>query len=203
LNNFIGELFSGAIEVERPQWPTAIPGARDGEALTDAILRVRSEIAETRAQLVAVRTAPPPASEAKAVIEAEIDRMASTGRPHVSVDGGKIAINWPDVMRYAVPGAALSAPSGSASKLLCALFPTELKKLLTAGIVDVRGSIPSTERPRLIREAEARILALEIGEERLVMAALEQGLEVHRRIDASCWAILYAGAEEAVAEAAE
>ena len=38
--------------------------------------------------------------------------------------------------------------------------------------------------------------------QRLVMAALDQGLEVHRRIDASPWAILYGGAE-AHAEAAE
>jgi hypothetical protein len=52
----------------------------------------------------------------------------------------------------------------------------------SGGIVDVRGSVSSADRPRLIRDAEARILALEIGEERLVMAALDEGLEVHRRI---------------------
>ena len=32
---------------------------------------------------------------------------------------------------------------------------------------------------------------------------LDQGLEVHRRIDASPWAILHSGAEETVAEAAD
>jgi hypothetical protein len=42
---------------------------------------------------------------------------------------------------------------------------------------------------------------LEVAEERLVMAALDAGLEVHRRIDASPWAILYA--DEEVAHAAE
>jgi hypothetical protein len=70
-------------------------------------------------------------------------------------------------MLYAGPGGALSAPSGSASKLLCAL---------------------------------SRILALEVAEERLVMAALDAGLEVHRRVDASPCAILYAE-EEAAAPA--
>jgi hypothetical protein len=75
--------------------------------------------------------------------------------------------------------------------------------MLTAGIVDTSGGIASRERPRLIRAAEARIFALEVGEERLVVAALEQGLEVHRRIDASPWAILLADTEPVRAEAAE
>jgi hypothetical protein len=87
--------------------------------------------------------------------------------------------------------------------LLAALFGDQLKDLLTAGITDLRGAIPSADRPRLIREAEARILALEVAEERLVMAALEAGLEVHRRIDASPWAILYADTEAVQAVAAE
>jgi hypothetical protein len=44
---------------------------------------------------------------------------------------------------------------------------------------------------------------LAVSPERLVMRALEQGLEVHRRIDASPWAILYAEPEAVRAEAAE
>jgi hypothetical protein len=129
--------------------------------------------------------------------------MADGGAPHVAVALGKVTIHWPDVQPYAVPGGVLSAPSGSASRLLAALFGDQLKDLLTAGITDLGGAIPSADRPRLIREAEARILALEIGEERLVCEALDQGLEVHRRIDASPWAILYADTEAAHAVAAE
>lgn len=95
-----------------------------------------------------------------------------------------VRVYWPDQQLYR--SGALSAPSGSASQMLCALFPAEMKKLLTTGITDLRGTIPGAERPRLI------------------MAALDAGLEVHRRIDASPWAILYSAAEEAArAEAAE
>jgi hypothetical protein len=54
-----------------------------------------------------------------------------------------------------------------------------------------------------MRDAEARILVLEIAEERVVCEALDAGLEVQRRVDASPWAILYAEQEAAHAEAAE
>jgi hypothetical protein len=203
LNNAIMQFFSGAAEVERPPWPTVVPGARDGESVGDALLRLRHEISTAQGELMRIKAAPPPAAEIKAAIEAEVDRLAGAGTPRIAVDAGKVSIHWPDVQPYAVPGSALAAPSGSASSLLAALFPAQLKKLLTAGIADTRDSIPARSRPRLIREAEARILALEVGEERLVVAALEQGLEVHRRIDASPWAILLADTEPVRAEAAE
>jgi hypothetical protein len=203
LNNAIMQFFSGAAEVERPPWPTVVPAARDGESVADALLRLRHEINVAQGELMRIKAAPPPAAEIKATIEAEVDRLAAAGAPRIAVDAGKVTIHWPDVQPYAVPGSALAAPSGSASSLLAALFPAQLKRLLTAGVEDVPGSVPSRERPRLIRAAEARIFGLEVGEERLVVAALEQGLEVHRRVDASCWAVLFADMEPARAEAAE
>ena len=203
LDNFIMQRASGADDTATPPWPSNVPGPNAGENLTDAILRLRHEIGIARGELQRIKTAPLPAAEVRAQIATDVDRMASDGIPRVSVDAGRVTVVWPDVMQFAAPSGALSAPSGSASKLLCALFPAELKKLLTAGIVDVKGAIPSADRPQRIREAEARIFALEVGEERLVMAALEAGVEVERRFDASLWAVLCAGAEETVAEAAE
>jgi hypothetical protein len=199
LDNFIMQFFSGASDIEPPQWPTAnVPGPREGESLTDALLRLRHEISIAQGEGRRVQVAPLPASEVRAALVAEVDRMARDGAPHISVDAGRVVVHWPDVQLYAAPGAGLSAPSGSASRLLAALFGDQLKDLLTAGITDLRDAIPSADRPRLIRDAEARIFALEIAEERLVITALEHGVEVHRRIDASPWAILYSGAEEAV-----
>ena len=205
LNDFVMRLFSGVDDASAPRWPAKVPGPRDGESLSDAILRLRHEIGMARGELQQIKTAPPPAAEIKAALVAEVDRMAAEGKPRVSIDGGRIAIHWPDVQPYAVSGAALAAPSGSGSKMLAALFGDQLKKLLTAGVDEVKGAIASSERPKRVREIEARILALEVAEERLVMAALEEGLEVHRRIDASPWAILYAEEEaaHAHAEAAE
>jgi hypothetical protein len=205
IDNHIMMMFSGAVDINSPRWPAKVPGARTGEGLGDALLRVRLEINIAKGELLRVKTAPPPASEVKAALAAEVDRMAGDGRPSWRIDdGGRVVVHWPDVQPYAAPGGALSAPSGSASKLLCALFPEQLKKLLVAGIDDVKGAIPAAERPKRVREVEARVFALEIAEERLVMAALEEGLEVHRRVDASPWAILYADEEAAaLAEAAE
>jgi hypothetical protein len=203
LNNFIGELFSGASDITRPPWPDVVPRPAEGESLTDSILRLRREISIAQGELQCLRAAPPPAAEIKATIEAEVDRLAAAGAPQIAIEAGRVVVHWPDVLRFAVPGQALSAPSGSASQLLCALFPAQLKKLLTAGIVDTSGSVSSRERPRLIRAADAHVLALEIAEERLVVAALDAGLECHRRIDASPWAILFADMETVQAVAAE
>jgi hypothetical protein len=204
LNNFIGELFSGASDITRPPWPDVVPGPAEGESVTDAILRTRHEISTAQGEATRVRVAPLPADEVRAALVAEVDRKAGDGAPRVSVDAGRVTVHWPDEQRYAAPGQAFSAPSGSASNLECWRDRDAMIAQLTAGLTDLRGAIPAAERPRLIREAEARILALEISEERLVMAALDTGLEVHRRIDASPWAILYSGAEEEPrAEAAE
>ncbi len=117
----------------RRAWPAKVPGPREGESLSDAILRLRHEIGMARGELQQIKTAPPPAAEIKAALVAEVDRMAAEGKPRVSIDGGRIAIHWPDVQPYAVSGAALAAPSGSGSKMLAALFGDQLKKLLTAG----------------------------------------------------------------------
>jgi len=203
INNFVGELFSGASDINPPPWPDAVPGPHESESVGDAILRLRSEISVARSELQRIKTAPLPASEVRAAIAAEVDRMAAAGTPRITVGpAGKVAIDWCDVQAFAAPGQARSAPSGSASQLACWWDRDAMIERLTAGIVDAPGSIPAAERPPRIRESELRLLALEIGEERLVVLALEQGLGIDRRLDVSPWAVLYSGVEEAVQAAA-
>jgi hypothetical protein len=204
LNNFIMQWFSGAVDVAAPPRLTNVPvGRRRGESLADALLRVRREVAVAQAELMRVKAAPPPKEEVQLALIQEIDRLAREGRPQVVNEGGKVMISWPDIQMYASPGQPLSAPSGSASRLLCALFPTELKKLLIASVEDVSGGIAADERPRRILEMEQNIYALEIAEERLVCQALDSGLEVHRRPDVNPLVLLGYGLEEAHAQAAE
>jgi hypothetical protein len=207
LDNFLMQKASGAVDVSYPpKVTTGVPnGRRTGESYSDALRRTRREIAAAQAELMRLKSAPPTTDEIKIAIIEQIDALAKDGRPLVTTEGGTVTINWPDVMQYAGPGTALSAPSGSASRLIAWVLREPLLRKLIAEVEDVEGGIPARERPEKIREMEERIFGLEIAEERLVMAALEQGLEVHRRIDASPWAILgYGLAEDAVpAEAAE
>ncbi len=205
IDSFVLRLFSGFEVAPPPQLqPDSVPeGQRPGESVTEALLRVRDEIRSTQAELMMVRAAPLPADEIKAQLAAEVERLAREARPSIRVEGGKVALHWPDVQLYAGPNQAFTAPSGSASKLLCALFPDQLEKLLTAGVADVPGAISSADRPGRMRDLEARIYGLEIAEERLVMMALDAGLEVQRRPEASPWAVLTTTEDQALAEAAE
>ena len=89
-----------------------VPQLRDGESVTDAIRRLRSEIGRTRAELAYVRDAPLPAAEVKAALVDHIDRMAMQGRPRVAVEGTQVVVKWPDEQQFNAPGEALVAPSG-------------------------------------------------------------------------------------------
>ena len=101
------------------------------------------------------------------------------------------------MMQYVGPGQALSAPSGLGVEDARVAVPDSDQEAARR-VEDNEGGIPSADRPQRIREAEGRIFGLEIAEEKFVMAALDAGLEVRRRIDASPWAILGYGLEEAV-----
>ena len=57
---------------------------RKGETLNAAIARLRNEIREISANMHTVRSAPRPASHAKARMRAEIERLAELGRPECS-----------------------------------------------------------------------------------------------------------------------
>ena len=161
---------------------------KKGETIGDAVLRVRGEIMRVRAELIALKEAPLPASEVKARVIGEIDRLANQGCPRLDLREGKVKVHWPDVVEFAGPGQVFSAPSGSASKLACWLFRDQLIERLTAGL-DHDG-IPAAERGPRERDLRAAMLQLELEEESLVVQALAAGLECHRRFDTSPFALL-------------
>src|SRR5262249_51577985 len=190
LSNFI-PLLTGGVGAT-VQWPPRgvkpNGGAQpqEGETLADAVLRVRSELAAVQGEIRAVRSAPPTKEEVKARVRAEVERKAAAGQPRVefALDGA-IKLHWPDVMLYAVPGTALSAPSGSASDFACWLFKDQILKRFAAHDAELSGGISAAERKRRIADLERQAFALEVGEGALIGQALDAGIEVDRRIDAS------------------
>jgi hypothetical protein len=168
--------------------PPAKP--RAGESLEDAIRRVRSEITQVQATIAHIKQAPPSAAEVKSFLVGEVDRLAREGQPTVSFDAGKVQLTWPDQLRYAPPGQGLSAPSGSASKLDCWLHRDEIVRALSAFADDIKGGLSATERAQRIAELEADLLQTEFDEESLVEQGLAAGIDVHRRRDASPFALL-------------
>jgi hypothetical protein len=78
----------------------------------------------------------------------------------------------------------------------------------TVGIDSVEGGISAPDRKARIIEIEAHIRQLEHEEEGLIEQALAAGIEVHRRYDASPYAVLglaasWQAAPQPVMEAAE
>jgi hypothetical protein len=182
---------------------------QEGETLSDAILRTRTEIAVAQSELTAVRHASGTLEELGIQIIEEIARKAARGRATVNVNGGKLSIAWPDVIALAPKGTVLSAPMGAASDMLCWLHQKEIAQKLFGDLVDQQREsgpgISEAERAARIKELEARVMRLEHEEECLIEQALAQGVEVHRRTGASPWALLSIapGAAEEVLQAAE
>jgi hypothetical protein len=183
---------------------------QEGEDLPTAILRVRREISVAQGELRAARAAPGDLEELGVEVLMEIERKAQRGRPRVNINAGKVSINWPDTVALGPRNTVIGAPQGAASDQLCWLFQKEVSQKLVADLVDQQregGSTGITESERAARivEIEHDIARLEHMEECLIEQAIDAGLEVHRRVNASPWALLSieAGAEVPVMVAAE
>jgi hypothetical protein len=166
---------------------------QNGEDLKAAILRTRDEISAAQSELAAVKRALGTIEELGVELLMQLSRKAAAGRPRINVNAGKMSIGWPDVINLAPKGTALSAPMGSCSDMLCWLHEQEIAKKLVADLIAALpegGGITEAERTARIAEIEAAIARLEHEEEALIEQALAAGIEVHRRVNASPWALL-------------
>jgi hypothetical protein len=112
------------------------------------------------------------------------------GSSLVVITGPKIDVHLPDVVLYGQGGGGLAAPSGSVSRIIAAIDPEGSFRRIMAAVPETGEGISAADRARREREIAAEILRLEHVEEALVVRALAAGLEVHRRPDASGWALL-------------
>jgi hypothetical protein len=157
-----------------------------GESLADGIRRVRSEIGALQAEIARVRNAPPTKEEIAQHLRREVQRLLAAGTPTVAFRGSEIEISWPDASRFRPE----SAPAGSPSALVAWLFPDLVFERLSEGLDQIRGGISAVDRAARSAILEADLLAAERVEEMLVEMALDQNVEVHRRLNASPMALL-------------
>lgn len=163
---------------------------RDNETLKDAILRLRNAITTAQGEINRLRMSPLPPADIKSAIVAHIEKMAAQGQPRLDVENGKVQISFPDEIMFSAPGAVRSAPCGSATQLVAWLFKDRLIDALTNGVDQIKGGVSQVERDRRSAELNAQLRRLEHEEEALVLQALEAGLECHRRVMASPFALL-------------
>ena len=158
LDQVLSHLRNAMLSVYRspPAHPVVV-WPRPGESLADAIERVRAEIGSKQSELVAIQSAPWPASEQRQWLAAEIARLRADG-PRLEIgSGGRPQLTSPDVMQYAATGTAFTAPSGSVLKMMASLFPDRLTEFLRAQIVDAPGAIfAGADRRRARRDPVCR-----------------------------------------------
>jgi hypothetical protein len=185
------------------------PSPRKGEAPLASVQRVRQEIAQAKAGLHTVRSAPIPSAVAKAKIKAEVEALAERGEPDTSpILEYSGSIEWPkESLHLEVFGAAMvdgkRAPvtgfAGSRDRegqppdalgIMAWLFKSELIKALESQIdqdADDANALTDEEREAKERELLSAILHLERDEEFFIE---QTHGEVARRPDADPRAVL-------------
>lgn len=161
---------------------------KKGETIIDAVERLRSEIGRIQSEIGRLRQAPLPPNEIKNKIRYEVDKLAQAGAPTLRVDGGKVNLTFPDMVLFS-EGAKM-APEKSATQLMAWMFRDELLDRLLEGVDNIEGGIPLSERAPREAELRTRMLTLEHEEEHFVEQAQAAGLECHRRVSASPFALL-------------
>lgn len=158
----------------------------DGETLAQAIIRIRGEIVAAQAELVRLKLQPLPRDELQQRAKDYVEQLAAEAGPLVRTANGSFEVEWavPTPLSYGV-----QSPSRSAAAMLCAMFPDKMLDLIVAQLPD-QGGMPAAQRQEREAEVTARVLRLEREEEALIEQAQAQGIECHRRPNASGWAIL-------------
>jgi hypothetical protein len=101
LQGFITALADGRIDTGGGIRPVKVdPVLRDGETLAGAIKRLRGDIARLNGESAGLQMAPLPPDEVKALIRAQVDKLAALGRPTLILDSGKVDISLPDETRF-------------------------------------------------------------------------------------------------------
>lgn len=157
-----------------------------GEALSDAIARVRSEIDKAQFTLREVRMAPRPKTALRAEVKAVVAELAKLGRPTISTERGELAVSFTKRNAFGLGDARIA-------EILAWCDPERLEKALIAEIdamPETRRALSAADKAARLAELSSEIDRLERLEEAFIESALAEGQDVLRRTNASAAAVL-------------
>lgn len=162
-----------------------------GQTAPDAVEAIRTEIADLKASISTVETAPRPSAETKAAARQMVEALAESGRPDLapSVQHAE-APRWPTTLCENFAGRPLldleAARQFDTPGLLAWLLKDRLIAALDAEIdalTDDAAAIATADRPKRVAELKAQALDAELREEAFIVAAEHQGVTIDRRHD--------------------
>lgn len=181
----------GTVEFAPFSGPVPSP-LRRGEAIPAAVDRVRGEIAQAKADLHRIASAPLHSVEAKAAVRRQVEAMAEAGAPDVGPVLEGEPIRWPTFIQRSNSNEVVVTGAPDTRALLAWLFKGPLLTRLEAEIdaaSDDRIALSSVQRRAEDARVRASLLALERAEEELIASAPE-GVRLWRRADADPRAVL-------------
>lgn len=195
LTEWLGRVPAGA---EIAMHPEPVPSLKIGQSFSKAIEAQRDRLAELRADLHRVRSAPTPSATVKARARAQIEALAEAGRPDAlrSIERGA-ALKWPETVITAdvigvVAGAAI-VPVHNSVAILAWLLKDQMLARVEAEIDDLaddQGALDDDEKLKREREIRAASLAAERAECDLIWQAAAAGSQLAFRVDAAPEAVL-------------
>ncbi|ADC71745.1 conserved hypothetical protein [Thioalkalivibrio sp. K90mix] len=154
---------------------------------------IRQKIQDTRRERDQLATAPLPAEEIQARVDAWINRKAEQAQRRFGLvgqalarPGGRVETEVDPFHVYA-RGEAKAADVGP---LLCAMFPERVRDAVMSGLNPDADALPMSERPARLADLDRQVLALETAEEDAIREAAAAGVTIERRPDVSPDAIL-------------
>jgi hypothetical protein len=189
LNEWLARLRGVTLELALP--PSI---EQSGKDLSAAISSVRAEIAALHRELVNVRAAPLPASDASDLVDEFVAGLIRQGRPSVSIVGDRLRVNYRGDLVTAEDLVALLC--WLAPGVVCAALERELPEQHS-------NALPKSARLERVSELETALTERETLEEALIEAAHGARLvDVLRRPDASPACVLGVRIAQAQAQVA-
>lgn len=155
----------------------------DGETLSKAIARIRTQITKIDSELKAARTAPPTKAELKAKAAQHVLKLVQEGKPRISPQSGEIDFS----------GAAHGVGARKVASMLAWSDPDGLLRALERDIDAMQehpNAMSGDKKKTIMARLTAELDQLERAEENLIEQAHADGSDIARRALASPQAVL-------------